>query len=106
MPRKPRGKPDTVREPIQVYLTGDDRALLDRAALVAGLSRAEVLRRGLRQFGGAVIAEPHPVIGFLESMSAGPWPASMPDSVGLRHDEALAEAYRASPPAKKRSRGK
>lgn len=106
MPRKPRAKPETVREPIQVYLTIDDRALLDRASAASGLSRAEVLRRGLRQFGGAVVAEPHPVIGFLESMASGTWPADMPDDVGLRHDDVLADTYRISPTPEKRGKRK
>jgi len=36
-----------VREPIQVYLTPDERAELDRAAGALGVSRSEVLRRGI-----------------------------------------------------------
>jgi hypothetical protein len=97
----PRRKQDSVREPIQVYLTQADRELLDRASAAAGLSRAEVLRRGLRQYGGAVLAEPHPVIAFLQEMADGDWPADMPDDVGSRHDELLAESYGRSPARKK-----
>jgi hypothetical protein len=37
----------TVREPIQVYLTPEERAELDRAASSLGVSRSEVLRRGI-----------------------------------------------------------
>lgn len=37
-----------VREPVQVYLDERDRELLERVAADTGLSRAEVLRRGLR----------------------------------------------------------
>jgi hypothetical protein len=87
-------KPTAVREPIQVYLTRADRALLDRVSETAGLTRAEVLRRGLRQYGGAILGEPHPAVAFLDQVAAGPWPADMPDDVGLRHDEHLAAAYR------------
>lgn len=36
-----------VREPIQVYLTPEERAELDRAASALGVSRSEVLRRGI-----------------------------------------------------------
>jgi hypothetical protein len=36
-----------VREPIQVYLTAEERAELDRAARQLGVSRSEVLRRGI-----------------------------------------------------------
>lgn len=36
-----------VREPIQVYLTPDERAELDRTAQELGISRSEALRRGI-----------------------------------------------------------
>ncbi|MDZ7781216.1 MAG: CopG family transcriptional regulator [Gemmatimonadota bacterium] len=36
-----------VREPIQVYLTPEERAELDRVALAMGVSRSEALRRGI-----------------------------------------------------------
>lgn len=39
--------PKEVREPIQVYLTSQERAELDRAAEELGVSRSEVLRRGV-----------------------------------------------------------
>jgi hypothetical protein len=38
--------PKEVREPIQVYLTSQERTELDRAAQELGVSRSEVLRRG------------------------------------------------------------
>lgn len=40
--------PRSVREPIQVYLTPEERARLDRAAAAQGISRSEALRRGIR----------------------------------------------------------
>lgn len=40
-----------VREPIQVYLTPTEREELDRAAGALGVSRSEVLRRGIRTIG-------------------------------------------------------
>lgn len=39
---------DRVREPIQVYLTAEERAELDRRAAELGVSRSEVLRRGIQ----------------------------------------------------------
>ena len=36
-----------VREPIQVYLSSQERDALDRAAAQLGASRSEVLRRGV-----------------------------------------------------------
>jgi len=41
-----------VREPIQVYLTADERAELDGVARNLGVSRSEVLRRGSEWGGG------------------------------------------------------
>jgi hypothetical protein len=37
----------SVREPIQVYLSAEERAELDRAAREQGVSRSEALRRAL-----------------------------------------------------------
>ena len=82
-------KPRAVREPMQVYLTADDSALLASLAGDAGLSKAEVLRRGLRSF-----AREHgagsPMLRFLDEGTGGEWP----DAVAARHDEVLAESYR------------
>lgn len=47
-----------VREPIQVYLTPNERTELDRAARDLGLSRSEVLRRGIGMAGGVDYAGP------------------------------------------------
>jgi len=40
---------DSVREPIQVYLSSAERSELDRAASELGVSRSEVLRRGVEE---------------------------------------------------------
>jgi hypothetical protein len=92
MSKPPKKTPAAVREPIQVYLTRHDRALLDRVAAKAGLSRAEVLRNGLRRYGAEVLAEAHPILQFLDEMSDG-WPETMPTDVAARHDEILADTY-------------
>ena len=92
MPGRPK-KPGTVREPVQVYLTRQDRALLDQVAKATGLSRAEVLRRGLRSIGASVLAEANPVLKLLDEMAKGDWPPEMPQDVAERHDHYLAEAY-------------
>jgi hypothetical protein len=47
--RSPRG-PASVREPVQVYLAPDDRDLLNRLVAETGLTKAEILRRGMRSF--------------------------------------------------------
>lgn len=42
-----KGMAARMREPIQVYLSSAERASLDRIAAELGVSRSEVLRRGL-----------------------------------------------------------
>src|SRR5688500_4440496 len=58
-----------VREPIQVCLARPDRELLDRLAEQTGLSRAEILRRGLRRVGAELMAADHPALRFLEQIT-------------------------------------
>jgi len=95
MNKKPKNS-RSLREPVQVYLTADDSALLSRLVEESGLSKAEVLRRGIRSFaaqhGGA-----SPMLRFIDESSTGKWP----EAVAADHDTVLATAYRA--PRKKRS---
>ncbi len=79
-----------VREPIQIYLTADERGLLDGLAERTGLSRAEVLRRGLRRFAAQEAGGASPFLGFLESLASATWPADLAE----RHDAHLAAAWR------------
>jgi hypothetical protein len=86
MPRK-----RVAKEPIQVYLDGRDRALLDALAKRENLPRSEVLRMALRRL-GAGVAEGAAVgvtglIGSLEGTSA-------PEDLAARHDEYLYAAPR------------
>jgi hypothetical protein len=77
-----------VREPLQVYLDPDERGLLDRLARETGLSRAEILRRGLKSF-AAERRGKSPMLEFMDSMQGLDFPPDM----GARHDDYLAEAY-------------
>lgn len=65
----------TVREPIQTYLTEDERAGLDRVASELGISRSEVLRRGvslLRRAERAGSLGDLAEIGLVTAAAAGP----------------------------------
>ena len=53
-----------VREPIQVYLSSEERAELDRAAEELGVSRSEVLRRGVEA------VRSRPLSGLLRDVAA------------------------------------
>ena len=85
-----------VREPLQVYLDGRDRALLDTLAKRENLPRAEILRLALRRL-GAEIREGGPdgmsaLMGALDGTAA-------PSDLAERHDEYLYAA-----PVKRRKR--
>jgi hypothetical protein len=83
----------SVREPIQVYLTPQERGELDRAARELGVSRSEVLRRGIgevrgRRYDGALreLAE----ADLVTPPTAGPGPPP-PSAPVAPLDELLAE---------------
>jgi hypothetical protein len=95
MPKRRPRSPAAIREPVQVYLAADERDLLNRLVTETGLTKAEILRRGMRSFareqGGA-----SPMLRFSAEGKAADWP----DAVAKNHDEILAESYRS--PAKRR----
>ena len=77
-----------VREPIQVYLTEGERRVLDDLARRQGVSRAEVLRRGL----GALARDQQPSFydamdRLIETMKG----TKSPRDLAERHDEYLAQ---------------
>jgi hypothetical protein len=79
-----------VREPVQVYLEADDSALLNRLAAETGLSKAEILRRGMRSFAREQTAGSSPMLRFLAESSPDGWPSA----VARDHDAALAAEHR------------
>ena len=96
MPKPTASRSRVVREPVQVYLAPDDSDLLSRLTSETGLSKAEVLRRGVRSYAREQGGE-SPMLRFLTESNAAGWP----DAAAVDHDALLAEAYRA--PRKKRS---
>ena len=77
-----------VREPLQVYLTSDERRLLDRLAAENGLARAEVMRQGIRLFARERNSAVSPMLQFVERLRGADWPAD----IGREHDRHLQEA--------------
>jgi hypothetical protein len=64
-----------VREPIQVYLTPQERAALDQAARAMGVSRSEALRRGIsamRETGHAGVLRDLAHDGYVTPPAVGP----------------------------------
>jgi hypothetical protein len=82
--RRPR-----VREPVQVYLDRPDRELLEQVAAKAGLSKAEVLRRGLRRMAEYVLTERPPGSSFEALLGALGDDPSLPEDLAARHDDYL-----------------
>lgn len=81
-------RPPRVREPIQAYLDGADRALLEEVARRTGLARAEILRRGLRAFAQQALAERRPGASLDALIGAIP---DAPEDLAERHDAYLAQ---------------
>jgi hypothetical protein len=92
MKRKQPRRATGVREPIQVYLTAEERTELDRLAHADGISRAEVLRRGIRSYAWESAAGDSPMLDLITELKGSDWPAN----VATDHDDFLAEAYRES----------
>lgn len=78
-----------VKEPVQVYLDKTDRSLLDDLAERTGLSRAEILRRGLRKLADSTLHE-KPAGWSIDSVigALGDDP-SLPEDLAARHDQYL-----------------
>lgn len=99
-------KKSAVREPVQVYLTTSDRKLLREVAVAAGVSGAEVLRRGLRRMAGEILSDRSPAMRLLEEMNAAEWPSDTPSDAGLNHDRYLADAAYPVPTRKRKPKRK
>ena len=91
MPTK-RKSPDRVREPVQVYLDRPDRDLLEQLVDVTGLSRAELLRRGLRTLAAGELAAHPPGWSMEKLIGAFGDAPDIPHDLAQRHDEYLAQA--------------
>jgi hypothetical protein len=78
-----------VREPIQIYMAPGERRFLDALAAETGLSRAEVLRRGMRSFAAEQAGDGGPMQTFMKSMRERRWP----HDIATAHDDHLAKAY-------------
>ena len=94
----PSKRTPAVREPVQVYLSRQDRDLLEQIAGKTGWSRAEILRRGMRRVAADVLADESPMLAFLRESASAEWPSDTPSDLAERHDEHLTNPK----PSKKR----
>lgn len=78
-----------VREPVQAYLDAPDTALLEELSARTDLSKAELIRRGIRLLGrnldiaGQPFASLNTLYGALDSVS------DLPTDLAARHDDYL-----------------
>jgi hypothetical protein len=78
-----------VREPVQVYMDADDKALLDELAAETSLSRAELLRRGLRRIAAELRGARAPGRSLEDLVGALGVDLSVPTDLAAKHDEYL-----------------
>ncbi len=78
-----------MREPVQVYLDPADRDLLEQVVRATGLSRAEILRRGLRRVADEALTERAPGWSLDRLVGAMGEAADLPKDLAERHDEYL-----------------
>ena len=82
-------KPRSVREPLQIYMASDERRLLNQLSEETGLSRAEILRQGLRQFAMQRAGSGGPMDALMRSLRDKP----LSPDIAASHDDHLARAY-------------
>ena len=85
----PKKSERRVREPIQVYLEPADRDLLEQVVRATGLSRAEILRRGLRRVADEALTERAPGWSLDRLVGAMGGASDLPKDLAERHDEYL-----------------
>jgi hypothetical protein len=93
-------KPKRVREPVQVYMDADDKALLDDLAAETSLSRAELLRRGLRRIAADLRGARAPGRSLDDLIGALGAEFDVPADLSTRHDEYLYAAPRDDAPGR------
>ena len=85
----PKKSSRRVREPVQVYLDPADRDLLEEVVRATGLSRAEILRRGLRRMADDALTERAPGWSFDRLVDAMGGAGDLPRDLAECHDEYL-----------------
>lgn len=85
----PPKRKKAVREPVQVYLDERDSALLEELTVRASLSKAELLRLGLRRLSAEMLTEGQPGNSLTALIGALDASAHVPTDLAARHDEYL-----------------
>lgn len=89
MAKRPKPRTDRVKEPVQLYLDGRDKTLLEELAERNGLSQAEVLRRGLRRLAAEMLEGEGPGSSVELLIGALTGVPGVPPDLSARHDDYL-----------------
>ncbi len=81
--------PRRVREPVQVYLESSEKQMLDELSLRTSLSRAELMRRGLRRLAAEITTDATPGQSLASLIGALGNDADIPNDLSVRHDTYL-----------------
>ncbi len=81
--------PRRVREPVQVYLESSEKQLLDQLSIRTSLSRAELMRRGLRRLAVEMTTDATPGQSLTSLIGALGEDADIPNDLSVRHDDYL-----------------
>jgi hypothetical protein len=84
-----RRRPSRAREPVQVYLDGQDRDLLESLVERSGQSRAELLRLGLRRLSEEMLTERRAESGLGALRGVLDSASDVPNDLAERHDDYL-----------------
>jgi len=86
---RPRSGKKAVREPVQVYLDERDSTLLEELTARSSLSKAELLRLGLRRLSAEMLTEGQPGNSLTALIGALDASGDAPRDLAARHDEYL-----------------
>ncbi len=81
--------PKRVREPVQAYLEADDSQLLTALSEHLSLSKAEVIRLGIRRLAQELELAQRPGVGVSALVGALDGSVDVPSDLAARHDEYL-----------------
>lgn len=95
-------KPKRVGEPVQVYLSDRDRALLDKLADRAALPRSEILRVALRRLASDLPGATNAGAALPTLIGALDAAADVPRDLAARHDDYLYGKPKRLPAGRKR----
>jgi hypothetical protein len=94
--------PRRIREPVQAYLDEPDTALLEELSARTDLSKAELIRRGIRRLAQDLALAGKPFAGLSALSGVLDSAARIPADLAARHDDYLHGAEQTATPKRRR----